>query len=427
MRPNQGNVGFQGLSNLGVGRVGDRQGFGGFVFSASSQSFSLLIRALKAQGRVDILSRPQVQVMDNQAGFVQVGADFPYLGSSTLTATGVAQQSIAVPADRRDDAGDAANQPDGKVLMRVEPHGLERQPDAGEPRQRHQRPGVQHPDRADDRARLRRRDDRARRHDQQAGSADRERRGRSSRTSRTSGRCSAIARRQIQRREVLVIMTPHIMRSEADQARILAEESARMHWCLPDIARIHGHGMEVIGPASQGREWYRPVRPGMPGPGYYGAMNQPADSGMNPAVPSGAQPSAAQPFNPASAAPMTPTSRMPVGAQPSTVPGGPMTPIAPSAIPPVPVPGTSALPATPTITPAAHDSRPAGRNMPNSGVINAGGIQPMMPPASAMTPMGHGYQMILPPQAPMGTSSDRIDHRTNEAREGRKPWDVLGR
>jgi len=124
---------------------------------------------------------------------------------------------------------------------------------------------------------------------------------------------------------------------------------------------------------------------------------------------------------------MTPTSAMPVGAQPFTVPGGPMTPIAPSAIPPVPVPGASALPATPTITPAAMIPGQPGANMPNSGVINAGGIQPMMPPASAMTPMGHGYQMILPPQAPMGTSSDRIDHRTNEAREGRKPWDVLGR
>ena len=71
----QGNVGFQGLSNLGVGRISTTgQGVGGFVFSASSQSFQLLIRALKSQGRVDILSHPQVQVMDNQAGFVQVGA-----------------------------------------------------------------------------------------------------------------------------------------------------------------------------------------------------------------------------------------------------------------------------------------------------------------------------------------------------------------
>src|SRR5262249_38202935 len=40
---------------------------------------------------------------------------------------------------------------------------------------------------------------------------------------------------QIQRREVLIIMTPHIIRSEADQARILAEEAQRTHWCVPDI------------------------------------------------------------------------------------------------------------------------------------------------------------------------------------------------
>ena len=41
-RPNAGIVGFQGLRNLGVGRVGTTQGFGGFVFSASSDTFNLL-------------------------------------------------------------------------------------------------------------------------------------------------------------------------------------------------------------------------------------------------------------------------------------------------------------------------------------------------------------------------------------------------
>ena len=37
-----GNVGFQGLSNLGVGRIG-ASGFGGFVFAASSNNFTLLV------------------------------------------------------------------------------------------------------------------------------------------------------------------------------------------------------------------------------------------------------------------------------------------------------------------------------------------------------------------------------------------------
>ena len=44
-----GTVGFQGLSSLGVGRVSPTSGVGGFVFSAGSDSFNLLIRALKTQ------------------------------------------------------------------------------------------------------------------------------------------------------------------------------------------------------------------------------------------------------------------------------------------------------------------------------------------------------------------------------------------
>ena len=77
---------------------------------------------------------------------------------------------------------------------------------------------------------------------------------------------------QTQRREILVIVTPHIVRSEFDHARILAEESAKMKWCLPEIARMHTHGMEVMGPASQGA---RPVPTGpqvgfVPGPAYFG-------------------------------------------------------------------------------------------------------------------------------------------------------------
>ncbi len=60
-----GIVGFQGLGNLGVGRVSPTGNVGGFVFSAASDSFSLLIRALATQGRVDILSRPQVMTLNN--------------------------------------------------------------------------------------------------------------------------------------------------------------------------------------------------------------------------------------------------------------------------------------------------------------------------------------------------------------------------
>ncbi|HBI43870.1 MAG TPA: hypothetical protein DDY78_13625, partial [Planctomycetales bacterium] len=66
-------VGFQGLGSLGVGRVSPASGVGGFVFSAASDSFSLLIRALKTQGRIDILSRPQIMTLDNQLATIHVG------------------------------------------------------------------------------------------------------------------------------------------------------------------------------------------------------------------------------------------------------------------------------------------------------------------------------------------------------------------
>ena len=55
----QGIVGFQGLTNYGVGRA-NANGIGGFVFSAGSDTVNVLIRALKTQGRVDNLTRPTV-------------------------------------------------------------------------------------------------------------------------------------------------------------------------------------------------------------------------------------------------------------------------------------------------------------------------------------------------------------------------------
>jgi type II secretion system protein D len=117
----QGVVGFQGLGNFGTGRVSPNSGIGGFVFSASSDTFNLLIRALKQQGRADILSRPQIMTLDNQAAQVAVGQSVPYLAGSVLAATGAAQQNVNYR-----DVGVILNvipkiSPDGKVTMRVTP------------------------------------------------------------------------------------------------------------------------------------------------------------------------------------------------------------------------------------------------------------------------------------------------------------------
>src|SRR5262249_59684090 len=63
--------------------------------------------------------------------------------------------------------------------------------------------------------------------------------------------------------ELLVILTPHIVRNRADADRILAEESRRIDWCLGDVLRTHGtSGMEpVLPPPKVGA-----AGPGAPGP-----------------------------------------------------------------------------------------------------------------------------------------------------------------
>lgn len=67
------NVGGQGISNLAVGRGNAELGFGGLVLSASGESVSVLIRALAECRRLDVLSRPQIMAYNNQEAFVQVG------------------------------------------------------------------------------------------------------------------------------------------------------------------------------------------------------------------------------------------------------------------------------------------------------------------------------------------------------------------
>ena len=70
---NPGNVGSRALTTFGLGAASGATGYGGFVLSAASDSFSLLLRAMQDANRAQILSRPQIMTVDNKAGFVQVG------------------------------------------------------------------------------------------------------------------------------------------------------------------------------------------------------------------------------------------------------------------------------------------------------------------------------------------------------------------
>ncbi len=85
---NAGRVGTQGLTNFAVNRVDPSLGFSGFVFSASSNAVSMLLRALQEKRRLEVLSRPQIMALDGQPGAVQVGQDVPTVTGVSLTQFG---------------------------------------------------------------------------------------------------------------------------------------------------------------------------------------------------------------------------------------------------------------------------------------------------------------------------------------------------
>jgi hypothetical protein len=45
---------------------------------------------------------------------------------------------------------------------------------------------------------------------------------------------------EAQRTELLIILTPHVVRDAADAERLRQIEAARMHWCAADVHEIHG-------------------------------------------------------------------------------------------------------------------------------------------------------------------------------------------
>lgn len=102
-----GRVGSQALSNLAVGRINGDLGFGGLVLSAGSESINVLIRALAAKYKVDVLSRPQITTMDNQPAHIQIGQQVPVIDGVTITPVGSAS-----PVIRQDQAG---------IILRVTP------------------------------------------------------------------------------------------------------------------------------------------------------------------------------------------------------------------------------------------------------------------------------------------------------------------
>lgn len=89
-------------------------------FSVASTDFNLLIRALEVQGKLEVLSRPQVTVNNNESAFIQVGENV-----SIVTGSDRFGERVSAVTERRD-VGIILNvtpsiSPDGFVRMEISP------------------------------------------------------------------------------------------------------------------------------------------------------------------------------------------------------------------------------------------------------------------------------------------------------------------
>ena len=260
------NLAAQGLSGFGLGTSNSSLGYGGLVLSAASESVSILIRALQDAQRLQILSRPQVMTLDNLEAFVQIGQRVPRVTGITNNG-GVGGQTIAT---QDTDVG---------LLMRVRP--------------RTNQDGLIHMDVYVERSSVG--DDstgipigfavgangdtevirspvinttnaltKVTAQDGQtvvfAGLITKERSSISRRVPWLSdipilGALFRYDTESERRTELLVVMTPRIVRGPEDTQIINQVESSRMSWCLADVLNIHGdatlsEGNGLWGPAA---------------------------------------------------------------------------------------------------------------------------------------------------------------------------------
>lgn len=370
-------VGFQGLGNLGTGRASPTLGVGGFVLSAASDTFNLLIRALKAQGRLDVLSRPSLTLADNQTGFFQVGQNYPQITASTLNAQGFVQNSITYTPIGVVLRVTPRISPDGQVLMRVEPQvssvsQTQVQIGNGVLASAIDTQTVETTVLAGDGETvvlgglISKRDEKAERKIPWVGDLP------------WVGAAFRFRTQVQERREVIFIMTPRIMRSVNDMRAVLAAEAKKMSWSIQDVANVTGVNPDVIrgkaagdlcldnitGPAPA----YLPLSgTGAIAPTYYpGAVY-----GQNPVA--APVPTAGAPAVPAATYPVVPPAIYPT--QPT------------AAQPPTPSYPTGALPVQPgVVAPPAAASVPG--NVP--GVVAPPAVQPTaFQPAPATPPAGY--------------------------------------
>lgn len=238
-----GRVGTQGLTNFSVGRINNELGYGGLVFSAGSESVSVLIRALQESRRLDVLSRPQVTTLDNQPAFIQVGQRVPRIVSTTINEIGQVN-SVALENVGLILGVTPRISPDGMVVMEIDAEKSELGPEAeGVPVSISATGEVIRSPRINTTTAQ-----------TTVSAANGETIVLGGLIAKSS---SSIDRRvpylsdlpilgglfrydslTTRRSELLIVLTPHVIRNPADAERLKQIEAARMSWCCADLRAV---------------------------------------------------------------------------------------------------------------------------------------------------------------------------------------------
>lgn len=270
-----GTIANQGLSHFGLNRTNTDRGYGGLVLSASSDSVSVLVRALEEEGRLSVLSRPQIMTLDNQPAIVQVGQSVPYITNSIINTFGITNST------QFRETGILLNvqpriSPDGLVVMFVNATKSDIAANEGVPISiTNSGDVIRNPIFNTTLAQT----------VVSARSGQTVVLGGLITTSRKEthrgvpylsdipllGRLFQFDSVSDERKELLFIMTPYIVRGDDDVEMLKNIETERMHWCMADVVALHGdlssrHAM----PSENGPQTIYPDRSGriesMPAP-----------------------------------------------------------------------------------------------------------------------------------------------------------------
>jgi type II secretion system protein D len=247
----------QALTNFSVGRINGNLGFGGLVLSASSESVSILIRALKECRRLDVLSRPQIMTLDNQSAFIQVGSRVPRVTGVTVTEVG--QTNNVIDENVGLILGVTPRiSPDGLVVMLIDAERSALGPEAeGVPvsisatGEVVRQPVINTTTASTTVAAV------SGQTIVLGGLITKNKSVTKRRVPLLSdvpvlGNLFRYDAEQILRTELLIVMTPHIVRTREDAEVVKQIEAARMSWVLSDVEKIHGS----LGLAQRGLDWH---------------------------------------------------------------------------------------------------------------------------------------------------------------------------